>query len=310
MTARKDWKTKQVTRVVEQFSEMDSDQQAKVMDAIKYNFALQAAKEVGMTTTVTFGDMYETAIERQKHFNKFEGFGCGLPYFDQATMGFRGGELIIIAAPSNFGKTMVAMNIVAHLAANTLKKVVMITMEMTPAEVSTRLFNMVDKEDHPTLKENFIIQTELSVSAEHVKAIVKKHNPDILLIDHLGFLAKQEPGTEERQQIDTAMAKIKRLAINENIPIILISHVSKTRSGDKGEATVSDLKGSSAIEQDSDIVFMINKPKTQNLSHQGIIEIVLKLEKHRTKSPRGLFHQKVLLQVKGVRTDGKYTLYN
>lgn len=310
MADKKDWKQKQITRVVEQFTDMDTEQQSKVLDAIKYNYALQAAKEVGMTKTVTFGDMYNTAIERQKHFNKFEGFGCGLPYFDEATMGFRGGELIIIAAPSNFGKTMVAMNIVANLAAVTLKKVVMITMEMTPAEVSTRLFNMVDKADHDTLKENFIIQTELTVSAEHVKAIVKKHKPDILLIDHLGFLAKQEPGTEERQQIDTAMAKIKRLAIQENIPIIMISHVSKTRSGSSGEATVSDLKGSSAIEQDSDIVFMINKPKNQMFMDQGVIQIVMKLEKHRTKSPKGLFHQKVLMDVKGVRVNGKYSLYN
>lgn len=310
MADKKDWKQKQITRVVEQFTEMDSDQQTKVMDAIKYNYALQAAKEVGMTKTVTFGDMYDVAIDRQKHFNKFEGFGCGLPYFDQATMGFRGGEVIIIAAPSNFGKTMIAMNIVAQLAANTIKKVVMITMEMTPAEVSTRLYNMVDKEDHETLKENFIIQTELSVSAEHVKAIVKKHRPEILLIDHLGFLAKQEPGSEERQQIDTAMAKIKRLAINENIPIILISHVSKTRSGGSGEATVQDLKGSSAIEQDSDMVFMINKPKNQTLLDQGITQIVVKLEKHRTKSPRGLFHQNVVINMKGVRTDGKFSVYN
>lgn len=310
MAEKRDWKQKSVNRIIEQFSDMEAPEQAKVIDAIKYNYALQAAKEVGMTKTVTFGDMYETAIDRQKHFNKYEGFGTGLPYFDQATMGFRGGELIIIAAPSNFGKTMVAMNIVANIAANTLKKVVMITMEMTPAEVSTRLYNMIDIADHETLKQNFIIQTELTVSAEHVKAIVRKHKPDILLIDHLGFLSKQEPSSEERTQIDTAMAKIKRLAIQENIPIIMISHVSKTRSGANNEATVSDLKGSSAIEQDSDIVFMINKPMNQPYSSSGVNEIVLKLEKHRTKSPRGLFHQKVLIQMKGVRTDGKYTMYN
>ena len=310
MTQKTDWKKKQVTRMVESFTDMDENQQMEVMDAIKYNHALQAARQVGMTKTVTFGDMYEVAIERQKHFNKYEGFGCGLPYFDEATMGFRGGELIIIAAPSNFGKTMVAMNIGAHLAANTLKKVVMITMEMTPAEVSTRLYNMVDQADHDSLKDNFVIQTELSVSAEHVRAIVKKHKPDILIIDHLGFLAKQEPGAEERQQIDTAMAKIKRLAINENIPIIMISHVSKTRSGGSGEATVQDLKGSSAIEQDSDMVFMINKPKMQEFEKEGIIQIVVKLEKHRTKSPKHLFHKNVIIQMKGVSTDGKYTMYN
>jgi replicative DNA helicase len=169
---------------------------------------------------------------------------------------------------------------------------------------------MIDKKDHESLKQNFVIQTELSVSAEHVKAIVKQHKPDILLIDHLGFLAKQEPGTDERAQIDGAMAKIKRLAINENIPIIMISHVSKSRSGASGEATVQDLKGSSAIEQDSDLVFMLNKPKDQFKLDQGIIEVVLKLEKHRTKSPRNLFHKKVLIDMKGVRTDGTYSLYN
>lgn len=309
MAEKADWKKKQVARLVEQYADMDDNQKLSVMDAIKYNHALEAARQVGMTKTVTFGDMYETAIERQKHFNKFEGFGCGLPYFDQATMGFRGGELIIIAAPSNFGKTMIAMNIVANLAANTLKKVVMITMEMTPAEVSTRLFNMVDKADHPALKENFIIQTELSVSAEHVKAIVKKHKPDILLIDHLGFLAKQEPGTEERQQIDGAMQKIKRLAITENIPIIMISHVAKSRSGDKGEATVQDLKGSSAIEQDSDIVFMLNRSSKMVSSDPRTSYLVVNLEKHRTKSPKGLFHQKAVIEMKGVRTDGQYSMY-
>jgi replicative DNA helicase len=310
MNQKTDWKKKQVSRLVESFTDMDEAQQMEVMDAIKYNHALQAAKQVGMTKTVTFGDMYEIAIERQKFFNKYEGFGCGLQYFDEATMGFRAGELIIIAAPSNYMKTMVAMNIVSQLAANTLKKVVMITMEMTPEEVSTRLYNMVDKEDHDTLKENFIIQTELSVSAEHVKAIVKKHKPDILLIDHLGFLAKQESGNDERDKIDGAIAKIKRLAINERIPIIMISHVSKTRSGEKGEATVQDLKGSSAIEQDSDMVFMINKPKLQEFADQNITQLVINLEKHRTKLPRHLFHKSVMIQMKGVRTDGKYSMYN
>ncbi len=310
MTQKTDWKKKQVNRIVESFTDMDERQQMEVMDAIKYNYALQAARQVGMTKTVTFGDMYETAIERQKHFNKFEGFGCGLPYFDQATMGFREGELIVISAPSSFGKTAVAMNIVAHLAANTLKKVVMITMEMTPAEVSTRLYNMVDKSDHDTLKENFIIQTELSVSAEHVKAIVKKHKPDILLIDHLGFLANQESGNDERERLNLAIAKVKRIAINEHIPIIMISHVSKTRSGASGEATLQDIKGTSNTEQDSDIVFMINRPKEQEYADQGTWQIVVQLAKHRTKQPPRLYLKNVLMEMKGLRIDGKYSMYN
>lgn len=309
MTQKTDWKKKQVTRMVETFTEMDENQQMEVMDAIKYNYALQAARQIGKTKTVTFRDMYETAIERQKYFNKFEGFGCGLPYFDQATMGFRGGELIIIAAPSNFGKTMIAMNIVANICAGALKKVVFITMEMTTAEVSTRLYNIIAKDNHDTLMDNFIIQNELDVNTEHIKEIIKKHKPEMVVIDYLNLLARQEPGSDERMQIDAAVAKTKRLAMDFNIPIILISQLAKTRSGASGEATVQDLKGSSAIEQASDIVFIVNKPKTQMYKHEGITEVVVNLEKHRTKSPP-LYHQKVIIQMKGVRTDGKFSVYN
>tara|TARA_B100001245_G_C22889885_1_gene428479 strand:+ start:2422 stop:3345 length:924 start_codon:yes stop_codon:yes gene_type:complete len=305
MTRKIDWRQKQVNRMIEGFSEMDEEQQNKVMDAIKYNYALQAAKEVGMTKTVSFGDLYQEAIERQKFFNKYEGIGSGLPYFDEATMGLRPGEVTVIAGPSSAGKTMVAMNIVANIVVKTLKKAIMITMEMRDGEVASRLYNMADEENHEILKTNFLVQTELSVSAEHVKAIVKRDKPDILIIDHLGFLAKQESGQDLKTRIDNAIAKVKRLAINENIPIILISHVAKTRSGEEGEANAQDLMGSAGIEQDSDIVIMINRKKDQ-MNPEGR-EFMATLEKHRTKDPSIKF-QKATLLMKGVRTDGNYTV--
>ena len=108
MTRKIDWRQKQVNRMIEGFSEMDEEQQNKVMDAIKYNYALQAAKEVGMTKTVSFGDLYQEAIERQKFFNKYEGIGSGLPYFDEATMGLRPGEVTVIAGPSSAGAGQVS----------------------------------------------------------------------------------------------------------------------------------------------------------------------------------------------------------
>jgi len=307
MAEKKNWEQKQVDRVIDQFTDMSSSQQTKVLDAIKYNHALQAMKEVGMTKTVTFGDLYQDAVDNQKHFNKFQGFGSGLPYFDQATMGFRPGEITVIAGPSSVGKTMVAMNIVANIVALTLKKAVMISMEMTDKEVASRLYNMVDRKDDGIVSKNFIVQTELSVSAEHVKAIIKREKPDIVIIDHLGFLAKQESGPDLKTRIDAAIAKIKRLAINENIPIILISHVAKTRSGDDGAASAQDLMGSAGIEQDADIVLILNRKKTQN-NPEGK-EVVITLEKHRTKDP-SLKYKSATLLMKGVRTDGKYTLSN
>lgn len=300
--AKTDYRKKQVKRIIESYQELDDNQKTEVMDAIKYNYALEAAKQINKTKTVTFGDMYGIAQERQKFFNKYEGFGSGLRYFDEATMGFRGGEVTIIAGPSGYGKTMMSMNIVANVVAKTLKKCVMISMEMTPEEIATRLYNMVD--DHKPLMDNFIIQTELSVSTEHVKAIIEKHKPDIVLIDHLQFLANQEPGFQEYERINSAIAKVKRIAINSNLPIVLISHVAKTRSGEEGEATAADLHGSSAIEKDSDIIIMINRAKSLPDN-----QLVCMLCKHRTKKPE-LYLEKCVLTVSGVRTDGSYRLYS
>src|SRR5690554_4004869 len=98
------WRDKAIKRTIESFQELDDNAQKEVLDKIEYEGALKAALEAGKTKTVTFGDLYKVAEERQLYFNKFEGFGCGLKYFDDAIMGFRPGEVTIIAGPSNFGK--------------------------------------------------------------------------------------------------------------------------------------------------------------------------------------------------------------
>jgi replicative DNA helicase len=295
---------KRVKHLVESFEDMEPEHQGEVLDKIKYQGALRAAQEVAKTKTVSFGDLYEIAKHRQQFFNKFEGFGTGLKYFDDATMGFRPGEVTIIAGPSNYGKTMIALNIVTSAAEKCLKKVLIISTEMTKEEIGTRLYNIAD--DHDTVKDLIMVQTELSVSVDHIKAMVERDKPDLLMIDHLQFLANTESGSEY-ERINRAMAHVKRLAITANIPIILISHVSKARSGKSGEATASDLKGSSSIEQDSDIVLMINRLADQTAGDEIIITCV----KHRTKRPR-VFYENCIIKLKGIKVidNGKYTVFS
>lgn len=300
------FREKRVKRMLEDFTEMSETDQAKVLDQIKYQGALQAAKEVGKTTTVSFDDRYEEAKKRQDFFNKFEGFGTGMRYFDEATMGFRPGEVIVIAGPSNFGKTMVALNIVTSAAEKALKKVLIVSMEMTMDEIFSRVYNIA--EDHEAVKKNLMVQTELSVSPAHIAAMIDRDKPDIVMIDHLQFLANQVPGQGEYERIGIAIAKVKRIAITKKIPIILISHVAKTRSGVGGQASNADLKGASNIEQDSDIVIMLNRPKDSGVKGN---EIICTLTKHRTKKPE-VFLDNCLVTMKGIKVayDGEYTLYN
>lgn len=282
-----------IKRIVEIYAELPEAAKRKVIDDIRYQSIMQAAEEVNKTHTVCFGDLYADAMERQKYFNSFEGFGTGLKYFDDATMGFRPGEVVVIAGPTNYGKTTVALNAVVSAITHSRKKVLVISMEMRALEIASRVYNMTD--DHDALMENLIIQTELSVNTKHIAAMIERHHPDMLMLDHIQFLANQEDG-KEYERITAATAKFKRLAIDYSLPAIAISHVGRSRSGKNGEADVSDLKGSSSIEQDCDIGIMINRQAEQEIGN----EITLKLFKHRTKRPL-VFHKACVLSMDGVR---------
>lgn len=291
---------KKVKNILESFLELDEKHKSIVMDKIEYDGMLQIIEEVKRSKTVSYGDIKEDVHARQKYFNKFEGFGTGIGYFDDATMGFRPGELTVIAAPSNYGKTLLALNIMAALARNTLRKSLIISMEMTPVEIGSRLFNMV--EDDGVLENLIHIQTELSVNTRHIQYMIEKHQPAIVMVDHLQFLANQESG-QEYERISLAVSKIKRIAIKDNIPIIIISHVAKTRSGVNGYASAQDLKGSSSIEQDADIVIMANKNKGDEEN------IILHLSKHRTKRPK-VFNKYCMLKLDGIKilNNGNYEI--
>lgn len=199
--------------------------------------------------------------------------------------------------------TMVALNIVVSAVANSLKRALIISMEMTSEEVASRVYNMTD--DHSSTLNNIVINTDLRVNANNIQYIIEKEKPDIVMIDLLQILANSERGGSEYEKVSSAMAKVKAVALKTRTPIILVSHVAKTRSGSDGQATAMDLKGASNIEQDTDIGIMINKPdKSSN-------DLVLTCFKHRTKRP-SVFHLDCLVKLEGLRVanDGEWETYD
>lgn len=293
------YQDKHFKRLLESFSEMSEQDQDKFVDTVQHDSIMQAVNEVAKSKTSYFGDLYAEAVERQKTFFTFEGLQTGMQYFDDAMMGLRPGETIVIAGPSNLGKTMVSLNIIAQTVVNTGAKALIISMEMPDIDIASRLYNMTN--DHNSLMENVIIQTELDVNIQHIEAMIKRHKPDIVMIDHIQFLANQDKQRTEYERINTTTKKVQRLAVKNKIPIIIISHVAKTRGGKDGRASAADLKGSSAIEQDSDIVFMLNRSDEQRQTGELTIELV----KHRKKGSK-VYYKPVTLFFDNVKLSGNY----
>jgi replicative DNA helicase len=293
------YEEKSVKRIIEQYYELSEQAQQHVIDQIRYEGLVNATKEIAKAKTYYFGELYADAIERQKTFFSFEGMTTGLEYFDEGTMGLRGGETIVIAGPSNLGKTMVALNIVAQTVVNNNVPCLIISMEMPARDIASRLYNMTPR--HGALMENVIIQAELDVNTRHIEAMIKRHQPKLLMLDHIQFLSNQEKAKSDYERIDAAVKKMQRIAINYDIPIIMISHVAKTRSGKDGKASANDLKGNSAIEQDSDIVFMLNRTDEQRQNGTLTVELV----KQRKKGSK-VYFRPAELQFNGVVLSGNY----
>ena len=96
-----------------------------------------------------------------------------------------------------------------------------------------------------------------------------------ILLDHLSIVISGQEDGDERRMIDNVMTSLKKLAVECNVGIILVSHL-KRPSGDKGheqgaETSLAQLRGSHSIAQLSDFVIGLerNQQIISEFRHQG-----------------------------------------
>ncbi|WP_017193102.1 DnaB-like helicase C-terminal domain-containing protein, partial [Italian clover phyllody phytoplasma] len=84
---------------------------------------------------------------------------------------------------------------------------------------------------------------------------------EIIVIDHLQITKTTNYLENDRLAIDEIMTKLKKLAIELNIVIIILSQFSRdTYSNQQGKSPeITALKGSGGIETNSDIVLMMSE---------------------------------------------------
>jgi len=204
-------------------------------------------------------DDYDKEIDTHvAQFGKLVGLSSGIEVVDDMTMGLAPGELTIVAGPTSAFKTGLCLNMAANIAQQG-RGVGFITLEMTKPEIGARLRKIMDDSSYT----QFIMVNEADeMGPEDVEPFVQSAidmaGIDILFVDHLHYFARNL----ENQATELGMItqEFKKIAIRYNIPVVLISHTRKTdNDGKEREATMNDLRGSSFIAQDADIVLMVNK---------------------------------------------------
>lgn len=231
-----------------------------------------------------------TRTENRRN-GKMTGVTSGLKDLDRMTSGFKGGDLIILAARPAMGKTAMLLYF-AKSAAGQGIPVCIYSLEMDSISLADRLILSETNIDADRYRNGYISNAEFNEIAEakkklatlplyvddnpivsmryiraHSKRMAKQGKCGIILVDYLQLADMNEKGKNREQEVAQASRQAKIIAKELNVPFILLSQLNRAceERPDK-KPQLSDLRESGAIEQDADKVIFVYRPEYYKLN--------------------------------------------
>lgn len=127
--------------------------------------------------------------------NLREGIATPFPIMTKVFKGFRKGEIMTYAMPSNAGKSRFTINLACHIAFIFKKKVLIVSNEMT--EDKMRLCLLTTIINNPEMQK-FHGQKLVKNEGELLEFKFKADNPKEVLLDEQGFIKKLDNETQEQ----------------------------------------------------------------------------------------------------------------
>lgn len=208
-------------------------------------------------------------------------------------------HLTSMAGSTNAGKTLYALNITKRLAEKGIPTLVL-PYERGVQVVGSRFIQILTEKTEDEIKKmdsndwekmirrvaNTPVYFSLPKKDEFTELIVKAKRilgVRAVVIDHLDYMIRGGTGTEE-SAIRTTLHELKALAIEHQIMMFVVTHTRRVhQAGSEGhkKPTLHDIRGSTAIEQDSETVVILDK--------YSDTELEVDIQKNKGKMSRKLF---------------------
>jgi replicative DNA helicase len=213
---------------------------------------------------------------------KVQSLSTGIPHLDEKLDegGIGKGEVMVISAPTSCGKSQLALNIILRNSVSNNKPVGIFSFEMPSEQLTKRMIQTSSAVNLKRIREQVASEeqvkrvfeatdklAEAPIYTEHfvrgvddlrskARAMKRKHKIEALVIDYLQLIP-YDPRMKKNDGVAYVSHCIKQLAIELNIPILLLAQVN--REGAKRETGLSlyDLKDSGDIENDADIILLM-----------------------------------------------------
>jgi replicative DNA helicase len=83
----------------------------------------------------------------------------------------------------------------------------------------------------------------------------RKEGVDIIFIDYMGLIVNEKNNLKRHEQVSEISRNLKGLARELDIPIVVLSQLTRESHG--GKPTIADLRESGSLEQDADIIILL-----------------------------------------------------
>lgn len=101
---------------------------------------------------------------------------------------------------------------------------------------------------------------------------------DFIILDHLSLVFSGQDSTDERKMIDKAMTELAAFAVESGVGLIVVVHLSrkagKTSFNEGGSVSLTDLRGSAALEQLSWNVIALERDQQGDEKNVSIMRIL------------------------------------
>ena len=194
--------------------------------------------------------------------------------------GFRRGTVSIIAARPGVGKSALALWFTLQTAKHG-KKTAFVSLEMSATECAGRILcaqsgqrrvykkglyspqHISHLHDTASAMSSWPIRfkDDAEDSLDSIVAFVQREaierGVDLVVVDYLQLV--NAPGESPNQRVSYASRAFKKLSMQQDLPVIVLSQLNRNLETSGRAPALSDLRDSGSIEQDADIVMLLSK---------------------------------------------------
>lgn len=270
-----------------------------------FNISMKKTSDTMVHIRETLMACYNRVGELMKLKGALTGVTTGFRDLDELTSGLQPSDLVIIAGRPSMGKTAFALNLAQNAAIKGKKTVCLFSLEMSREQLVQRMLcsdsgvNMqsvrtgtisdmdlvkIATSLDPLSKADIYIDDSPGCGVAEIRSkcrrLKSRTGLDMIVIDYLQLMQTSGKHDNRVLEISETTRKLKIMARELNVPVILLSQLSRgPEQRSDHRPVMADLRESGAIEQDADVIMLLYRPAVYDQSDDNTTEVIV--AKHR-----------------------------